>query len=628
MKRFNFNAIRTSHYPDVPEFYDLCDEYGMYVLDEANLEHHDFYHDLCDNPQWAPAFIDRMAKMVERDKNHPCIYAWSLGNESGCGRNHAAMAAWTRYYDPSRTVHYEPACRESLYLEDSGADLRLAISDYTAPMYTSPDKCVRWARTKIDPRPLILCEYSHAMGNSNGSLKEYFDIFENCDGIQGGFIWEWADHGIRQCDENGVAYWAYGGDFGDEPNDSNFCADGLVWPDRTPHPAMYEHKKLAQPLAVAVIDSLQGRFEIFNKNYFTDLSRLEIFWELKAGGKLVRNDKLAMPEIAPRQRQQIKLELGTIPAESCLRFSFRLKADNLWAEAGFEVAWEQFKLPVEQYPNLTIPGGTFALAPNTNFDNVLSFAGLPQTVAMTSIWRAATDNDGLKNLLAKGLGGERTLNVWLRKGIHRAEFKVRSSQLNAGILYVMQEIKCQVGSVYNQQVYRPLPGAWLGLENTLEVPEELDDLPRLGILLKLPVDFSRVEYFGLGPYENYSDRQSGVWFDLFKDTVDNMYVPYILPQENGARCRVSSLLVHNGKGQGLQIYAPAKMQFSVSRFSAEQLYAAKHTNDLKAEDAVFLYLDYAQRGLGTASCGPDTLEKYKIGTGVFRFNLQLKSLNG
>jgi beta-galactosidase len=621
MKQFNFNAIRTSHYPNAPEFYDLCDEYGFYIIDEANIEHHAFYNDLCSNPQWASAFLDRAVGMVERDKNHPCIYAWSLGNESGCGENHAAMAGWIRYFDPKRTVHYEGASHRGFLNKIPNQDL--AVTDYIAPMYAAVDACVDWVTKQDDPRPYILCEYSHAMGNSNGNLKEYFEIFEKYHGLQGGFIWEWIDHGIKQVDENGTEYWAYGGDFGDEPNSSNFCADGMVWPDRTPHPAMFEYKKLAQPLKVSAIDLAQGRFEIFNKNYFIDLSYLEIVWELKVNDKVIQSGILPMPAISPRQQQEIKLNFDKVNDNSYLRFSFRRTGTTIWSEAGHEVAWEQFKMPFKTINNAS-PKAPFELNPNSTFENILALNNLPAATLTSSIWRAPIDNDGIKNWA--GTDKSRVLNVWTKKGIDKSKAVVNSSKLEDGRLLVKQIVKCNESAVNHEQVYSALPGGAILVENTFNVPEDLSDLPRLGVVMNLPENFDQVEYFGLGPYENYIDRQTGVWFDQFKDSVDNMHTPYILPQENGARCQASWTALRDADGNGLMIIAPETMQFTVSRFSAQQMYSAKHTNELKAEDCVYLYLDYAQRGLGTRSCGPDTMDKYKLTSGIFRFNFIMAAL--
>ena len=616
MKQFNFNAIRTSHYPNAPEFYDLCDEYGFYVIDEANIEHHAFYNDLCSNPQWATAFVDRAVGMVERDKNHPCIYAWSLGNESGCGENHAAMAGWIRHFDPSRTIHYEGASHNAYYNKID--NLNMATTDFIAPMYAAVDACIDWVKNQKDPRPFILCEYSHAMGNSNGNLKEYFEVFEKYHGLQGGFVWEWIDHGIKQVDENGTEYWAYGGDFGDEPNDSNFCADGLVWPDRTPHPAMFEYKKLAQPLKISAIDVAQGRFEIFNKNYFIDLSYLEIVWELKVDGKVIQSGTMPMPAIAPRQKEEIKLNIDKINDNSYLRLSFRRTSDTLWSKVGEEIAWEQFKMPFKAINNSSIQT-SFELNPGSNFENILELNNLPSATVSSSIWRAPTDNDGIKNMI-KADDESRVLNVWVKKGVDKSKTTVESSKFEDGKLLISQIVECRETAINHKQVYSPLPGGAILVENTFDVPEDLSDLPRIGVVLDLPGNLDKVEYFGLGPYENYIDRKAGVWFDQFKDTVDNMYTPYILPQENGSRCEVSWTSLRDADGNGIMIIAPETMQFTVSRFSAQQMYEAKHTNELKSENCVYLYLDYAQRGLGTRSCGPDTMDKYKLSSGIFHFD--------
>ena len=621
MKQFNFNAVRTAHYPNAPEFYDLCDEYGFYVIDEANIEHHAFYNDLCSNPQWTTAFVDRAVGMVERDKNHPCIYAWSLGNESGCGENHAAMAGWIRFFDKSRTVHYEGASHVAYF--NGVPNLNLAITDYIAPMYPTLEKCIDWVVNKDDPRPYIMCEYSHAMGNSNGGLKEYFEFFEKYHGAQGGFIWEWIDHGIKQVDENGVEYWAYGGDFGDTPHDANFCADGLVWPDRTPHPAMHEFKKLAQPLKVSAIDLNEGVFEIFNKNYFIDLSYLEIYWELKSGDKVLKSGNMPMPSILPQTGMEIKIDLSgicSITDRTFLRFSFRRKESTLWNNEGFEAAWEQFEMPVTVKKGQEKELKNFQLDSSSSFDNILKLNGITNADCTVdgSIWRAPTDNDGIKNWT--GTDDTHVLNIWRRLGVDYSKSVIESSSMNGNELIVKQKIQCKDAAVSNEQTYSALPGGALLVKNNFEIPAELNDLPRLGVVLKLPEELEKVEYFGLGPYENYIDRQTGVWFDIFRDTIDNMHVPYILPQENGARCQVSWTALRDAEGNGIMVIAPQKMQFTVSRFSAGQMYEAKHTNELKPEDKVSLYLDYTQRGLGTRSCGPDTLDKYRLKSGKYSFN--------
>ncbi len=284
MKRFNVNAVRTSHYPNDPHWLDLCDEIGLYVIDEANLESHAYYHQVCRDPRYASAFLERAVRMVERDKNHPCVMLWSLGNESGYGPNHDAMAGWIRGYDSSRPLHYEPGVwlhgtRKQPTKEAYNSGYR--VTDVVCPMYPTIETIIKWATDKKHPdrkRPLIMCEYSHAMGNSNGSLADYWDAFEKYPGLQGGFIWEWIDHGIKQT-KDGKEYWAYGGDFGDQPNDLNFVCDGLVWPDRTPHPGLYEFKHLAQP--VKALGFNNDAFELKNKQDFATLAWVRSEWELK-----------------------------------------------------------------------------------------------------------------------------------------------------------------------------------------------------------------------------------------------------------------------------------------------------------------------------------------------------------
>lgn len=641
MKQFNFNAVRTSHYPNAPEFYDLCDEYGLYVIDEANLEHHAYYNDLCSNPQWANAFLDRTVRMVEQDKNHPSIIQWSLGNESGVGANHAAMAGWIRHYDPSRPVHYEGAIRSGCLSKQDNQNMHL--SDIVCPMYPAVDDIIEWAKNSKDIRPYIMCEYSHAMGNSNGNLKEYFDAFEQYHGLQGGYIWEWVDHGIKQVDKDGREYWAYGGDFGDTPNDANFCADGLVWPDRTPHPAMHEFKKLAQPLKMTAVDLSKGCFKVTNKQYFSDLSAYSISWELTVDGECVKRGEVASLSTPPGKAEEVTLNI-THPEmkfgqECFIRFSFKLKSDCIWAQAGHEIAWEEFKMPfcgivetpikeTEQLEVTTEPNGmkinTDAIAINfckPQGLSTISFNGEPLILRgpQSNIWRAPTDNDGLK-LFPKR---EKQLTKWLKLGLN--EFKTVLLEFTCDVddRSVCVKHQSQNGvstpAIIHSHRYTLLPGKVIWVENSFEVPPELSDLPRLGVSMELPSEFTEVEWFGLGPYENYCDRRAGVWTGKFKSLIDDMYVPYIMPQENGNRTDVRWVAATRQDKTGLLIVAPEQMEFSISRFSANQLFGARHTNELRAEDRVYLNLDLKQRGLGTASCGPDTLPEYLIKARIYHF---------
>ncbi|MCU0669513.1 MAG: DUF4981 domain-containing protein, partial [Myxococcota bacterium] len=343
MKRHHVNAVRCSHYPNDERFYDLCDELGLYVIDEANLETHARWSSLCHDARYQTAMIERGARMVLRDRNHPCIVLWSLGNESGYGAAHDAMAAWIRRTDPTRPLHYEGAIGKHLHAE-------APCTDVVCPMYASIDEIVAWSKARRDRRrPLILCEYSHAMGNSNGSLSDYFAAFEKHRGLQGGFLWEWVDHGILCEEPDGRSYHAYGGDFGEAVHDANFCCDGIVGADRTPHPALEELKSLAQPVRVRAIDAARGRVEIENRRWFTDLRDLAARFEVAVDGRVVQRGALRLPAIGPRERAALRVPLRR-PALAAgerpvVTVTFTQRRETSWAPAGETVAWTQITLP-------------------------------------------------------------------------------------------------------------------------------------------------------------------------------------------------------------------------------------------------------------------------------------------
>ena len=352
MKQFNVNAARSSHYPNDPYWLDLCDRYGLYVVDEANAESHAFYDELCNDPRYTGAFVERVQNMVERDKNHPSVILWSLGNESGYGPNHDAAAGWVRKRDSSRPLHYEGAIRRDW----SGGR---AATDIVCPMYPELAAIEAHALRDDDPRPIIMCEYSHAMGNSNGGLADYYAAFDRHPALQGGFVWEWIDHGIRQVDRRGREYWAYGGDFGEVRHDANFCADGIVWPDRTPHPALNELKFLSQPIRVEALRG--GRFRIHNRHFFASLDRYRGEWELTVDGERRAGGNLPALRVAPGKTLDIAPRVpaggGKNTGERMLTFRFFLREETEWAPAGHEVAWQQLSLPSTK-PRRTRERGT------------------------------------------------------------------------------------------------------------------------------------------------------------------------------------------------------------------------------------------------------------------------------
>ncbi len=472
MKQFNVNAVRTSHYPNDPYWLDLCDRYGLYVIDEANIESHAFYDELCDDPRYQAAWLERVSNMVERDKNHPSVILWSLGNESGYGRNHDAAAGWVRKRDPSRPLHYEGAIRRDW----SGG---FASTDIVCPMYPQLESIVAWAESETDdPRPMIMCEYSHAMGNSNGGLSDYYDAFDRHDALQGGFIWEWVDHGIRQRDRRGREYWAYGGDFGEMPHDANFCADGIVWPDRTPHPALNEFKFLAQPIRVTALGG--GRFRIANRHHFTGLDAYRGEWELTVDGERVRGGHLPALRVRPQESIDVALRLPNDPGERFVTFRFFLRDATGWAPAGHEVAWQQLRLPstrtraprgraIRPDKRLDARGRPDARFASTQRPAILGELAVDGRNVLTAgpllqLWRAPTDNDGLRLVEEKRDAG--VLPRWLELGLDRLDLTLESARLGRSSIEVVHRAR---GVVTHRHVYRLLDSGELVVENVVEL---------------------------------------------------------------------------------------------------------------------------------------------------------------
>ena len=648
LKQFSFNAVRTSHYPNDTRWLDLCDEYGIYVIDEANIECHAVYDRLAHEPSWTHAFVERGKRMVERDKNHPCVVMWSLGNESGYGPNHDALAGWIRGYDPTRPVHYEGAIRVA------GWHAGHLSSDVVCPMYPPIDRIVDYAKDPSGDRPLIMCEYAHSMGNSTGNLAEYWEAIESYHGLQGGFIWDWIDQGLRKVDENGEAYWGYGGDFGDEINDGNFCINGLVWPDRTPHPAMWECKKVFQPLGFRAVDLAAGVIEITNKRFFADTSDLRGHWWLEVDGEWVQNGTLPDLAIAPRASEEITLPVRkpALPpdAECFLMVSFALAEDAAWAEAGHEVAWAQFRmpyqaplaarLPIDRMPALevaedddqvTIGGASFDLSFGRTNGRIASwrFEGKPviEQGPALNVWRAPTDNDGIKLRPER----QKLLQLWLEAGLDRLTEEVLSfewARLGAHTVRVVVRARSGAegypGIFEHEHEYTVYGSGDVVLRNTVVASADLPPLPRIGVTMALPGGFEQLTWYGRGPHENYIDRNVGAPVSTYDSTVDEQYVPYIMPQENGNKTEVRWAALRDDAEVGLLAVCDPPLEVSVSHYTAHDLYEATHTNELKRRDEVIWNLDVRQCGLGGASCGPGTLPQYLVLPGTYRFSVRLR----
>ena len=660
MKRFNFNAVRTAHYPNDHRFYDLCDELGLYVIDEANIETHARLRSLVHDPRYATALMARFQRMVARDRNHPSIIFWSLGNESGYGAVHDAMAAWSRANDPSRPLHYEGSLFvawgqfQGRDFETSLAercDLDVPASDVIAPMYPSIDELDHWAKTYDGDKPLIMCEYSHAMGNSNGSLKDYWDLIESRPGLQGGFIWDWVDQAYLEHDANGREYYGFGGDYGDEPNDANFCCNGVVWPDRTPHPGIWEHHRIAQPLRARLVQRAPLRMEISNRSSFVDSDRYAVRMLVLVDGAVVDEQRLTMPSIAPGASRTIgpafrapHLEPGQ---ELVVRLVYELKRAQDWAPAEHQVGFDEWLVArgatgrrrrSKESPTVSREGSRIdvtATELTLRFDGAtgallqMAYAGYKLLVSgpELSLWRAPTDNDGVR--LAPRVGG--VLPKWQRWGLDAPQTTVEqvrvkptvdgAFELERTLAHRVQGVEA---AVRQQERWGVLGNGEMLITQTIDIPREIDDLPRLGLLLRLRGGLERLTYYGRGPEENYCDRNYGYPLGRYTSSVDDEYVPYVTPQEHGNHTDVRWLALSDDV-IGLLFQPDDPAQFSVSHYTAGDLYAARHTVDLTRQETIDVRLDHRNRGVGTGACGPDTLPQYCIGGGKYRFAWRLRA---
>lgn len=660
MKQFNVNSVRTSHYPHDELWYDLCDEFGLYVIDEANIETHANYFELNRDHRYTNAFVERVRNMVERDKNHPCIIFWSLGNESGYGPAHDAAAAYARSADPSRFTHYEGA----ITFHGTQSERWVGGSrstDVICPMYPSIKELRDWSKNKTDSRPLIMCEFSAATGNSNGNLSDYFDVFENCPGIQGGHIWQWLDHGIlQQAPASAPApgpYFAFGGDFGDEPNDVNFNCNGLVGPDRLPHPAIYEFKHLAQPIGISPIDLKKGIVRITNKQNFLGLENIAGVWELSVEGLVVKVGKMPRLEADPGKSIDVKIpftqgDKSGSTGEKFLNLRFFLKKSTPWAKAGHEVAWKQLPLPGVKPAKLKITTNSPLATGEESSENIILSVGSVRAILSKAngilvefgnkhnllaqgpklnVWRPPIDNDGLK--LQKSIEDWRPLTKWRNLGLDKIQIKTEQVKLmvkpkKAPMVEIVQRAsgRDNYDDFLFTQRYTLHSTGELEIESSLTTSKDILDLPRVGVGLVLVAGMDNLEWFGRGPWENYPDRIASSLVGRYSGKVADQYVPYVVPQENGHKTGVRWLSLTNAQGGKLHVSGKNHLQFSALHYSDENLYSARHTCDLQRKDEVFLNIDMAMRGLGTLACGPDTLEPYKLNSAKYSFIYKLKAI--
>ncbi len=648
MKRHNINAIRTSHYTNHPDFYDLCDKYGFYVMAEADLESHGFMYGKGMNPimwkEWEKPIVERGTRMVKSFRNHACIFSWSMGNEAAWGCNVKKMMDEIRAIDPARPLHYE-------------RDTKLEGADIFSQMYPAPEMWVENAKPYAKKAPAILCEYAHAMGNGPGGLQDYFDTFEANKNMQGGFIWEWCDHGIRTWTEDGQEYFAYGGDFGEYPNDGNFVADGLVFPDKSPSPGLIEYKKVISPVKVAPGNLKKGEVKISNFYDFLSLNHLTCIWSLNKNGSPIQSGMMMLPEIAARTTETVKIPFTmsktlTPGAEYFLNLTFQLAKDTIWAGCGHEVAWGQIQIAAA--PALPASGITDLIFAEENeeliqiranetlyqFDKVYGTLNawernnIPLILSGPELnfWRAYTDNDKPIMLPKWQKAGydhmmSRTESVKLIKGKQGVKVQILKRfgppgyhrwGINAEYLYDFAAdgvFTLTVSGKFEQQFLKELSGL-----------EELPPLPRIGLTMRLPGDCANAAWFGRGPGEAYSDTKTAQKVGYYKMPVDEMFTNYVRPQENGNRHEVRRMALYNVKMCGLMVAGTPWFDFSAKHCTDEALNKANHPHEIEPDDAVTLNLDWKQSGIGSGSCGPLPAEKYLIPAKDFSFTMKFRGL--
>ncbi len=613
MKASNINAVRTCHYPDDPRWYELCDEYGLYVVDEANIESHGMGYgpeSLAKDPAWGPAHLDRVRRMVERDKNHPSVIIWSLGNEAGDGVNFEQAYAWLKKRDPSRPVQYERA------------GLR-AHTDIYCPMYESIEGMLKYAASKQD-RPLIQCEYAHSMGNSTGNLQDYWDAIESHDQLQGGFIWDWVDQGFAAKTAGGTPFWAFGGDYGPPgvPSDQNFCCNGLVGPDRTPHPALFEVKKVYQYAKFRPVDLAAGTIEVRNGYAFLPLDLFDLGWELTADGVKIAAGALPGPALGPGAAKVVRLPLPKFQArpgtEYFLNVSLRLRSARPGLPRGHVVATEQLAVPaagagparpesalaplaIDDGPRfLRVTGPDFAVRFDRLTGGLDSFVHDGTELLGAGIepnfWRAPTDNDF-------GNGMPRRLNVWRQASLYRDLVRLEARPAGTGRVAVTVAYALAGGQAVQTLEYTVAGDASIALRSTLALKagHKLPELPRIGLRMALPAGFDRIAWYGRGPFENYRDRKTAAFVGRYETTAGEPF-PYVSPQEYGNRTDTRWVACRDAAGRGLLVAGDTVLEFSAHPHWPEDLTqesrGSKHPPDIPVRDLVCLTLDQAQMGVG------------------------------
>ena len=658
MKQHNFNSIRSSHYPNAPYFYQLCDKYGFMVIDEADIESHGPFmlyrkedtdynrfkrwnEKLADNPAWETSILDRVQLMIGRDKNRPSIVMWSMGNESAYGCNFEKALKWTKEFDPSRITQYESARYRNYDVMYNYDHL-----DLYSRMYPSFDEINEYLE-KDASKPFLLVEYCHSMGNGPGDFEDYFRLIQKNDLMCGGFVWEWCDHAINKGKaENGKTMYYYGGDHGETVHDSNFCVDGLVYPDRTPHTGLLEYKNVYRPARVVSYDAENGKLILHNYMDFDDLKDfVKVQYEVTCDGLTVDSGKVTVPSITPHGEAEMELkvripskgkvflkvfytlkkEMGLIPLGHMLGFD-EVKIENAdtrnqnavkWLEK--EAAYSDMEV-AETDTQVVIRGKTFVYVyskKNGMFESLV-FAGREYINRPTelNIWRAPTDNDMYAKMEWKKAKYDeayvRAYETDINQSAEGVEIFVKTSMAAAAVQKILDaeilwKIDCIGAITFSVHVVKD---------------DEFPSLPRFGLRFFLNKQFEKITYFGMGPHESYRDKHQSTSHGLYRGKVREMHEDYIMPQENGSHFDCDYVEIVNGQ-YGMAVASEKTFSFNASIYSQEELERAAHNYELEQSDSTVLCIDYALNGIGSNSCGPVVMEQYRFDDTEFDFNIKV-----
>ena len=646
MKEFNINAVRCSHYPNNIRWLKLCDEYGVFLVDEANIEEHDMgaalqgWFDKSKHPayreEWKPAHMDRIKSLVERDKNHPSVIIWSMGNECGNGEVFFDAYKWIKERDKTRLVQFEQAGEES-------------NTDIVCPMYPGMRYMKKYAELENPERPFIMCEYSHAMGNSNGNFKEYWDIIRSSDHMQGGFIWDWVDQGFKVYDEAGRPYWSYGGDMGGQnyTNDENFCHNGLVWPDRKPHPGAYEVKKFYQDIQFEAVDLKRGLIKVINEFQYTDLNQYYLGYELTKNGTVINKGKINI-ELAPQRAKEITLDLPAIKDEKGVEYFLNLYAYTKYGKGmvaqGHEVAREQFQIGDNSFFNdsdnksvqIQEEKDKFILKSSTVEVHISKRSGMIQGYRFNNkwffnekpkpnFWRAPIDNDFGNDM-------PKECNIWRLAGDNRSLKNIEIKEIDG--------TQTVVAELYLRDVSSPLIITYAMNDDSDLImhmsykrgPETLPELPRFGMIMSLDDQYDNLEYYGRGPWENYPDRKLASHIGIYESKVADQYVPYTRPQENGYKTDVRWVRLTNDAGEGLEFIGIQPICMSALNNYPEDFDPGltkknQHSSDITPRNEIVLSIDLTQRGVGgDNSWGAKPHRQYRLEAGEYKYGFIIKAL--